>query len=702
MTSSRSRTKTVSDGRWILFCFCAALAGLTAMAYAPMLHAGFLSFDDNTWVAANSHVNTGLHLANIKWAFTSVYASNYVPLAWISHMLDCQLFGLAPGAHHAINILLHCANTALFFLLLKRFVKSHWTAALAATLFGLHPIHVESVAWIAERKDVLSAFFWLLACHAYFYYTIQPNLGRYFLVLSSFALGLLAKSMLVTLPFVLLLLDVWPLRRVRVRWLATPDNPSTKPADERGWIALVLEKVPLAALALAECAVTFFGQRAGGTMTALATYPLTLRAGNAVISYVAYLAKLFVPVGLPVVEPLVPHPLGSLPVLAAILVLVLITALTVAQFRQRPYLALGWFWYLGTLVPVIGIVQVGGQGIAYRYTYIPFLGLSISLACALDEFLRAKRFPERAVAVAACVLALALSALTWRQVHFWRDSETLYRYSLQHSQRNWVVLNNLGVYLVANQRYDEAISCLQQVLLFSPEHFQAASTLGFALEHTGRTDEAVRAYQRAAAIRPQDYRACENLITVLSESKRFDEALAASDRLIALDAARCDSFIARGSVFFAANRSEEAVKTFEQALTLDPSNDAAKYYLALACRHAGQPAKAVQLLEPQLKLGEVQRLNRFITLGAACRDLREYRKSAEVLRQGLREFPNRIELAEPLAQVEYTFLKDYSNALPHLELVLKLQPNHPDRATYLAAIRYVSRQLSLNTNLMVK
>jgi tetratricopeptide (TPR) repeat protein len=677
--------------------FSIALAALTGVAYAPVLRASFLNFDDGTWITANPHVNSGVSFTNIKWAFSSIYASNYVPLTWISHMLDCQFFGLNAGAHHATNLAYHALNVALFFLLLFRVVKSLWPAAIAAALFALHPIHVESVAWVAERKDVLSTLLWLLACHAWFSYAAQPNARRYFLTLILFALGLLAKPMLVTLPFVLLLLDFWPLHRL--------GRSSRVQASMFGvrcpeFAVLILEKLPFLALSLVACFITFSAQHSSGTMSGFVAYPLNLRLGNAALAYVAYLVKLFAPVGLPVVEPLAPHPLASWPVLGAIVFLCLLTVGPLTQSRRRPWLLVGWLWYLGVLVPVIGIIQVGGQSMAYRYTYIPFMGLSLVLAQFVAEGLERGWLRERIIATAASAGALGLTALTFHQARFWHDNETLYRYSLKHTQRNWMVLDNLGVYLSANHRYDDAIPILQQALAVNPVQYQIASTLGFALEHAGREPEAVRAYQQALELKPQDLSACENLITVLIHSDRASEALPVSDRLLAVDDKRAASWIARGSALLAANRGDAAVTNFDRALALDPSCDRATYYLALAYHKTGQPARARQLLERPLALTEIERLNRFITLGAACRDLRDYQKSADVFRQGLREFPARIELVEPLAQVEYTYLQDYSNALPHLQLMLKLSPNHPQRATYAAAIKYVSKQLSVGTNLI--
>jgi tetratricopeptide (TPR) repeat protein len=700
--------------RRLAFCLGATLAVLAALAYLPVLRAGFLNLDDGKWVTANPHVNTGLSWANVKWAFASFYASNYVPLTWISHAVDCQLYGLAAGGHHLTNLLLHVANTLLFFRFVRRCGASAVAGTIAAGFFGLHPIHVESVAWVAERKDVLSTCFWLLACHAYLGCAAAPSVWRYLLVCAYFVLGLLAKPMLVTLPFVFLLLDVWPLRRlsfapapdrsadipVRASTQSPPVVQDSKraPPSEPSFgqkfprLAPLVEKVPLLAITLLACFVTYAAQHTGGAVTEFTRYPLLLRTGNAAMACVTYLGKLVWPVGFPVFEPLAVRPFFSAPVLGAVLLLIALTTASLSQIRRRPYLTVGWLWYLGALVPVIGLVQVGAQGLAYRYTYIPFLGIYLAISQVPASLPRA-RFRPRALALGGAALLLALAALTWRLSGRWHDNESLYRYSLAHTRRNWLLLGNLASHLAVNQRFEEAIPLARQSLEIDPAHYPAGVTLAYCLEHTGRQAEAIAAYRNLLLLRPSDPSNFENLITVLIHENRLPQAEQVADQLCKLDPDRAGSHISRGAIRLAEERADEAIKGFERARELEPANDTATYYLGMARHQAGQNEAALQLLERPLNLNETQRINRFLTLGATYRDLRQFDKSAQVLRAGLQSFPNRIEILEQLAHVEYTDLKDYTNALVHLPLLLKLNPNHPQRATYEAAIKYLATQV---------
>jgi tetratricopeptide (TPR) repeat protein len=677
------------------------LSSLVLIAYWPVLRAQFLNFDDTTQVVINPHVNSGLSLANFRWAFAHSFASNYVPLTWLSHMLCCQIFGLSPWGHHLLNLLLHAVNTVLFWSLVRRLLQtgrsrrreeadggstvpppadapSPWPALLAACLFGLHPIHVESVAWVVERKDVLSMFFWLLACHAYSKYVAERSTRRYLSVVAFFALGLLAKPMVVTLPFVLLLLDFWPLRRT---------VPGSAPR-------LLREKLPLFCIAILACTVTFLTQRSGGAVGTLAHYPFRLRLGNAVVSYVAYLGKILVPNGFSIFVPLELHPLSSAPVLGALLLLLFLTIAAVGVSRRWPWLTVGWLWYLGTLVPVIGLVQVGAQALAWRYAYIPFLGLYLAVAAALDAFVRRRPLPNPLVAFPGGALLLLLSVLTWRQAENWRDNETIFRHSLAHSRRNWMAWSNLGIHLAAHGRYSEAIGCLQQALAIEPGFFQAANALGFALDHVGRHAEAIDAYRRALAIRPGDASTCDNLITVLVHEGKLGEAMELADRLLAMDPSRAPSYLSRGSVLLAQGHADDAIQAFEHVRALEPANDVAQCFLGMAFRQAGQFRKAVELLDQPLKLDDIQRLNRLVTLSDSLAGLREFEKGAQILRQGLHEFPNSLDLLEPLAQIEYTNLKDESNAFVHLRLILQLNPAHPQRTQYETVINYLSRRVS--------
>lgn len=384
------------------------------VAYLPVRVCDFVNFDDGGYVYNNKHVKTGLSWENLRWAWTSFECANWHPLTWMSHQLDCRLFDLKPRYHHFTNLFWHIANTVGLYLVLRRMTGEDWRPALVAALFGLHPLHVESVAWVAERKDVLSTFFFILALGAYARYASRPSLGRYLLVAMAFALGLLSKPMVVTLPFVLLLLDYWPLRR-------TPLLPATDASRFvcAGWVRLILEKVPLLALSAASSIVTMHAQvramRPGEHLT------LGFRLGNAAVAYATYLRKMVWPVDLAI---LYAHPGRRLPIdhaVIAAIVLAILTLLALAFIRRRPAVLVGWLWYLGTLVPAIGIVQVGMQSMADRYTYIPLVGIFMALAWCIPSLPESRPLARFLTATMASVLLLMCLSLTWRQTLYWRD-----------------------------------------------------------------------------------------------------------------------------------------------------------------------------------------------------------------------------------------------------------------------------------------
>jgi hypothetical protein len=391
-----------------------SLITLTLAVYFQVHNFDFVNFDDRETIIGNTHIRDGITLAGVAWAFTSAYAANWFPVTWISHMLDFQLFGLDSGWHHLTNVMIHVASTALLFALLRRMTRKLWESAFVSFVFALHPLHVESVAWVTERKDVLSAFFWILTIWLYLDYVDRPGPRRYLLALAAFCLGLMSKQMLVTLPFVLLLLDYWPLKRQKTG-------------------SLVIEKAPFLALSALVSLVTYNVQRAAGTVTGFDFSPLATRAENAVISYVAYLGQFFWPTGLAVFYPYPPL-LPAWQVVGSALILAAISALALL----RPYLAVGWFWYLGTLVPVIGLVQVGLQARADRYTYVPMIGLSIMLAWGVSEIMArwpGVRFPFQVVAVSVCLAWLALS---WTQVQYWQNSVALFDHAIASTKDNFI------------------------------------------------------------------------------------------------------------------------------------------------------------------------------------------------------------------------------------------------------------------------
>lgn len=547
-----------------------ALVGAVLVTFGGVLGHDFVNYDDDLYVTRNPAVQRGVGLESLRWAFTTGVAANWHPLTWLSHQLDWTLWGPAPGGHHATSLALHAANTLLVFVVLDRLTGAPWRSALVAALFGLHPLHVESVAWVAERKGVLSTLFWLLATLAWAGWARRGGAGRYALVAGALALGLLAKPMVVTLPFTLLLLDWWPLGRWACARAAWP---------------LVREKLPLFALVAASAVVTWTVQQAGGAVTT--TLPLATRLGNALVVWVAYLGKALWPVGL---SPIYPHPGArpSLAVLAAALLLAAITALAVVQRRRRPHLLVGWLWYLGTLVPVIGLVQVGATAMADRYTYVPLLGIFVALAWSLPAR------PEPRLVGAAAVVVLALLGVRARdQAAVWRDSTTLFTHALAVDERNPLAHVNLGVELGARGELDRATAHLERALALRPDMVTARIALGNTLVRRGRWEEAVAAYRAALAADPSSARAHNNLGWVLLQRGQLDEAIATLERARQLDPALATAENDLGLARARRGDAAAARRHFEAAIALDPRLADAHSNLAAMLLQDGRAADAV-------------------------------------------------------------------------------------------------------------
>lgn len=462
-----------------------SLALLTLATYLPVLAHGFIRFDDPLYVTRNHHVQAGLSWEGIAWAFSANVASNWHPLTLLSHMLDCELFGMDPLGHHLTSLLLHAVSVVLLFEALRRMTGCVWRSAFVAALFAVHPTHVESVAWIAERKDVLSGFFWMLTLLAWVCYVRQPSPKRYAAVALALAAGLLSKPMVVTLPFVLLLLDVWPLRRtIRIQ-----------------------EKLPLFALAAASCVATVIAQ--SGAIGLASRFPLRLRLANAVLSYVAYLGKTVLPTRLAVFYPM-PDEFPAWKVAGAAL---LLAVLTVLACRAGRSFAVGWLWFLGALVPVIGIVQVGGQAMADRYTYLPTIGLFLIAAWGL---------PRRAAWVAV-VVVLALAAGTRLQLRYWEDSESLFRHAAAVTERNFIAHLNLAQIHAERGEHGPALEHFRTTLEIRPGMWQAQASLGNTLRRWGRPDKALPHLRNAVRLRPHDPRLRRALAEAETEARRMSE-----------------------------------------------------------------------------------------------------------------------------------------------------------------------------------
>jgi tetratricopeptide (TPR) repeat protein len=612
----------------------ALLMLVTIASYWPVLRHDFINLDDSSYVVSNVHVQKGLTLESIKWAFFNPVSCNWHPLTMLSHLLDCQMFGLKPWGHHLTSVLLHAANTVLVFLLFRRLTGAIWRSWLVAAVFGLHPLHVESVAWVAERKDVLSAFFGLLALLCYAGYAqrvtsdtcggIQTKSIRsrftfyvsrsYWLALLFFALGLMSKPMLVTWPFVMLLLDYWPLERFsrftrlcgasarQAFHVSSSEKTSTPINREQAESAarLICEKLPFFALALAMSVVAYVVQQHGGALGAGENLPPGARAGNALVSYCRYLGKMFWPADLAVFYP---HP-GYWPLEQVLLAGVLILGVSGLLFlkRQRyPFLLMGWLWFCGTLVPVIGLVQVGGQSMADRYTYIPSLGLLIFAIWGACELARRWRHGLMALSVVGSAAIVLCIGLTRQQLGYWKDSETLFRHTLEVTGNNCLAHYNLGMALGKKGQINEAISQYQEAIRLKPDYAEAISKLGTALGEEGRIDEAISQLQEAIRLKPNYADAYNSLGTALCEKGRIDEAIRQYQEAIRLKPDYAEACYNLGTGLFRMGQIDEAIRQYREAIRLKPDYAEAHYNLGVALAAKGHLDEAISSYREALR-----------------------------------------------------------------------------------------------------
>jgi len=547
----------------------------------------FINYDDNVYITDNAQVQKGLTSNGIIWAFTTSHTGNWHPLTWISHMLDCELYGLNPRGHHLTNVLLHMANAILLFVVLRWMTGAIWRSGLVAALFALHPLHVESVAWAAERKDVLSTFFWLLTMVAYVHYVNRPGGKRYLLVLVTFFLGLMAKPMLVTLPFVLLLLDYWPLNRFKPRAVTgSVEDQSlgfqSSGDDKLPILKAVMEKTPLFLMSLFSCVVTVMAQQEAGAISTLEIVPFKLRIANGLVSFVAYMGKMIWPQDLAVFYP---HPISDLqiwkPVAAGLFLLIVSTvALWVAQ-RCR-YVLVGWLWYLGTLVPVIGLVQVGEQAMADRYTYVPLIGLFIVVVWGFADLVKGWRSRRWVVSVSAAVMVLALMAGSWLQVAHWKSSVKLFKHALDATSNNYVAHYNLGNALALQGKMTGAVSHYNKALQINPNFAEAHNNLGNALALQGKLTGATSHYNKALQINPDHAEAHLNLAVGLDRQGKHQEAIQHYAEVLRISPHDAQSHNNLGVALAEQGRLKEAVAHFTEALRIDPNFKEAQRNLDLS------------------------------------------------------------------------------------------------------------------------
>lgn len=585
--------KRLDSTSWLI-CLCLLVA--TLAVYWPVKNQEFILFDDDRFVTENHHVREGVTMAGIAWAFTDCRQDGmWIPLTWLSLMVDSQLYDQYAGGYKITNLLFHLANTLLLFMLLKRMTGKIWSSAFVAALFALHPLHVESVAWVTERKDVLSALFWLLTMWAYLAYATQPSTKRYLLVTLALTLGLMAKPMLVTLPFALLLLDYWPLHRLQIPGTFSGSEPlhhapmeGMRPVPP---LKLVQEKLPLMFIAVTISIITFLAQDKIGAVKSVGGAPVGERIANSLVNYVIYLRQMIWPHPLGVLYP--HHPVPPWQVAGAGLLLVTVSMLVLRAHRRHPYLPVGWFWYLGTLLPMSGLVTVGMVTRADRFTYVPSIGLLIIIAWGLPELLSGWRQRRLALSLAAGV-CLAVAAMVCRvQVQLWENSATLFEHTIHITDNNSVLNNNLGLYFLDQGETDKASTHFQEALRIEPAYAEAHNNLGFALSKNGRSAEAMHQYGEAIRLDPNFASPHYNLGDAFVQLGKLPEAIGEYEQALRLNPGYGAAHIGMGIALAQQGEIKGATDHFAEAIRLEPDNADVHFNLGLALGQQGRIDEAI-------------------------------------------------------------------------------------------------------------
>jgi len=707
------------------------VAAILAVYWQVGGHA-FISFDDRMYVTENPHVQAGLSLESIQWAFVTMDAHNWHPVTWLSHMLDCQLYGLNPAGHHLTSVLLHIFNSILLFLILRRMTGSLWRSGFVGLLFAIHPLHVESVAWVAERKDILSTFFWMLTVGSYVWYVERPAAVRYVLLLLFFVLGLMAKPMLVTLPFVLLLLDYWPLERLRNPDLSQhsdaqrpkdvegkkresrrrPAKDSAQPSSITGYgyqwaraLPLLREKIPLFILAAASCIITVYAQE--GVLKTLELYPFGTRVANALVAYVAYMGKMLVPTHLAIFYPYPGSILATWQIGGSALLLLCVTVLVVWVLR-RPYLTVGWLWYLGTLVPVIGLVQVGLQSMADRYTYIPLIGLFIVIAWGTPELVARWRYQKTALAVLTGVLVAGLMIMTFAQVAIWKNDITLFKHATEVTKNNWWAhynlglalaergepgrafenfeeslrikpqrpdtLMNLGVIHAKRGNLDEAVGYFLRVLEIQPDNLRAHLNLGMALLQGGETDKAISHFRESLRIAPGHPEAQYSLGLALAKAGDIDGAIRYFSDTVRLVAGHARAHNSLGIALSRRGKVVDAAAHFREALRINPDFGEARTNLERAEAVLNRADKVIETLQERIK-DDPEDHTLYYDLANAYYEKGSWDEAVDNYLRALSVDPDAVQVLNNLAIV-YMAREEYAKAISIFARMAEIQPDN--------------------------
>ena len=601
----------------------------TVIAYWGVQDNEFLGYDDNLYVTDNPHVTEGFTLQNIGWAFTASHASNWHPLTWISHMLDCQLFGTNATWHHLHNLLLHLMNVLLLFELMQRMTGAIWRSAFVALAFALHPMHVESVAWVAERKDVLSTLFGMLLIIAYLRYVKYPTKSRYLLLPVIYIMGLMAKPMLVTLPFVLLLLDYWPLDRMYLKRGRRHEAKSLSLQARPGKLSLrqlIIEKIPLFIISICSCMITYLVQQRTGAMTEFGVTPFSSRFANAVTSYLSYIEKIFVPMNLTVLYPYPADGIALYKPVTASVILILITFYVVRFDRRKPYLFTGWFWYLGTLVPVIGIVKVGVQSMADRYTYIPYVGLFIIVVWLAHDITAGWKKRKIIVGILAATSLGGMIILTRTQVKYWENSITLYEHAFEVTNNNYMMHHAMGVEMEKRNQINDAEHHYRRTIEINPNFGPTYLGLGTVYWRQGKPEKAAEFYRKSLKINPKDPLAKYNLSVVLKSQKDVE----LYRKILAMNPDDLLATYNLGIVLKAQSKFEEANIHLGK---IDLTDISVKFKLARLLYGNHQTAQAIQQFKEilQRERNHIEALNNLAWILAACKE-KPYINSVEAVK----------------------------------------------------------------------
>ncbi len=658
---------------------CTILVAAILSLYWQTHNHEFINYDDGKYISENVYVQEGLNFKSIAWAFTSTRSSNWHPLTWLSHMLDIQLFGMKPGMHHLVNVFIHIANTLLLFYILNKMTCALWKSAIITAFFAIHPIHVESVAWASERKDVLGAFFWMLTIGGYTRYVKRQNLANLLVSLLFFILGLMAKPMLVTLPFVLFLIDYWPLNRFRLKSLNKPGKTNENPFN----LGLVLEKIPFLFFSILSCVVTFIVQKEGGAMGSFDVIPFDVRLTNAVVSYVNYIGKMFFPANLSI---LYPHPL-FIPlwqVVASIFAIIAMIYLAVKQINKRPYIAIGLFWYLGTLVPVIGIVQVGTQAMADRYTYIPLIGLFIIITWGVSDLTQCLRH-KRIILTTISVIAIAsLITITWIQIGYWKSSVTLFEHSIAATTNNSTLHNNIGTALAEQEKYDNAIEHYNEAIDINKNRAEFHNNLANALAAQGKYDNANLSFTEALKLNPKAETIHYNFARTLSANGQNNEAIEHYMEALQIKPGFKEANKELGNLLISLERYSEAIDFLSKSLISSQNNAETYYKLGIAFANQGIIDKVISSYTKAIEI-KPDFIEAHNNLGNTFASIGKQNEAIYHFSEALKINPDNADLHINIA-ILLQKRQNFHEAIEHYKRVIQLNPDNPQPYNNIAYI----------------